>query len=565
MTVEMNVRALVPRIITLVAVLMFGAHGAEAQLDSDDAEQLPDAAQDEQEPGVARVGASQPSTMIGWEATKELFETGNYMVGPGDGFTVMVAGEAPIFRKVMIEGGLLIPGLGHVRVGGKRLADAREAITTRYHEVYREGEIYVELSQLRQFPVKVVGAVQRPGLFVTSGVVRISELVRQAGIAGASRRNIRLVKAESLDQVARIAIDRFVAGGALAGVAAISARVDLDLFAATGDSRHNPFVEDGDQILVPRQGGRITVHGSVQRPGEYEFVVGDRISDLLTLGLGMTPDFDEDRVFLYRYVDNMVVMVAQDVEINGALDGSDADVALQTGDMLVVRALEEYLEPSTINIRGEVGYPGYYVIHRGQTRLREVLERAGGFTDEASVEATRLYRLPSEAELRDPEFERIRSVPVADRHEDETQYFTMKSREIRGQMVVDFVGLFSDGDESQNIKLMPGDLIVVPEQLVTVKVSGQAAFPGSVVHDEDFELEDYIAQAGGFAWRASDDVRVIRARTGETKPATEVEKLEPGDRIWIKEKPRRDYWEIFTQAMTVVGNVAALMVVVIAL
>ena len=556
----------VGRVIALLVLPSLFFHSeAAAQLESDAPEPLPTTAQVEQEPQVERVGVPQPSTMVGREASKELFETGSYIVGPGDGFMVMVGSEAPIFREVMVEGGLLIPGLPHIRVGGKTLAEARQSIAEIYDRTYKEGEIAVELSQLRQFPIHVVGAVQRPGLYVTSGVVRVSELIRQATILGASRRNIRLVKAANLDHTGREVLDRFVAGGSLTGIDSVSVRVDLDQFEATGDSRFNPFVEDGDQILVPRRGGQLRISGSVQRPGEFEFVPGDRVSDLLKLGLGTTPEFDAERVFLYRYLHSMKFMESLDVDVRGVIAGTDADRALQTGDWLVVRALDEYLEPSTINISGEVSYPGYYVIEKEKTRLRDVIEQAGGFTDDASIEAARLYRLPSSEEERDPELERVRNVPVADRNDDENQYFTMRSREIRGQMVVDFIALFVEGDENQNLLLMPGDLIVVPEQLETVKVSGQAAFPGAVVHNLDFELQDYIDQAGGFGWRASKDIRVIRARTGETKEATEVEQLEPGDRIWIKENPRHDYWEIFTQAMTVVGNVAALVIVVLAL
>ena len=51
---------------------------------------------------------------------------------------------------------------------------------------------------------------------------------------------------------------------------------------------------------------------------------------------------------------------------------------------------------------------------------------------------------------------------------------------------------------------------------------------------------------------------MIKARTGEMISAKDVASLDPGDRIWIKEKPVRDYWSIFTQAMEVVGQVSTL-------
>ena len=33
-------------------------------------------------------------------------------------------------------------------------------------------------------------------------------------------------------------------------------------------------------------------------------------------------------------------------------------------------------------------------------------------------------------------------------------------------------------------------------------------------------------------------------------------KIQPGDRIWVKERPDRNYWNIFTDFMDVVGQVS---------
>jgi hypothetical protein len=69
-------------------------------------------------------------------------------------------------------------------------------------------------------------------------------------------------------------------------------------------------------------------------------------------------------------------------------------------------------------------------------------------------------------------------------------------------------------------------------------------------------VPDYIERAGGFGWRASRDVRVIKARTGEILKAGDIDMVEPGDNIWIKEKPVRDYWLGFTQVMAMAGQLA---------
>ena len=76
---------------------------------------------------------------------------------------------------------------------------------------------------------------------------------------------------------------------------------------------------------------------------------------------------------------------------------------------------------------------------------------------------------------------------------------------------------------------------------------------------------DYIARSGGYGWRASKDVLVIEALSGEKKRAMDVVQIQPGDRIWVRENPVRDYWSIFTQAMGVVGQVATVVLLFVSL
>ena len=97
----------------------------------------------------------------------------------------------------------------------------------------------------------------------------------------------------------------------------------------------------------------------------------------------------------------------------------------------------------------------------------------------------------------DPEFERILTTPAGDRTEEDNQYFKMRVREKPGQLVVDFTALFEDDDQSQNVRLLPGDLVSIPTKQQTVLVSGRAASPGAVIYNPEFGVFDYIEQVGG--------------------------------------------------------------------
>jgi len=501
--------------------------------------------------------------MIGLEAFREVMLSGEYLVGPGDRFLIHVSeSEDPFEVRVLAEGGVYIPRVGRVRVGGLRLGAARDAMVTAFGQAYKVGEVWVELSEPRRFPVPVVGLVRAPGLVVASAVERVSEIVEKAeGLAGnASTRNIRVLSTAGLSREQTAAVRAQAEAGSFDFLSRMdSRRADLELYYVTGDSRHNPFVEDGDIIVVPSSQSVIRAVEAVNRPGIFEFVPGDRVSDLLSLAMGFAPQVDPGQVFLFRYSDRGVRQTALSLDAHGLMAGvAEADMELRSGDWLVARDIPEFHPTSTVHLVGEVRYPGYYVVGKEGAPLRDVIAWAHGFTEAASKPKSRVYRQLTATEVTDPEYDRVLSIPPGDRTEEERQYFNMKSRERRGQMVVDFVALFDHGDDTQNISLKAGDVVQVPTLQNTVLVSGQAANPGSLVFERDDGVRDYVRRAGGPGWRASSDIRVIKARTGEIISAKDVVGLDPGDRVWIKEKPVRDYWSIFTQVMEVVGQVSTL-------
>lgn len=516
-------------------------------------------------------GESAPP-LIGMEAFREVLESGLYTVGPGDEFLVYVPGmELPFFAEVLAEGGVFIPKVGSIKVAGMSLAMVRKRVQERFAEVLHVGQLTFELSRARQFPVPVLGLVEEPGVKAASGVERVSQVLEKAGglTALASTRNIRLLKTAELTPQERAAVSLYVSMGTLpVDLADLSVeRVDLDLYRVTGESRYNPFVEDGDIVLVSALAGRIASFGALKRPGFYEFVAGDKLSDLLSLSLGPAVDIDDDKIWLFRFEDDMTTRVALPVDLRAVLAGdSEADFPLHVDDWLNARSIPGYHQDRQVRVIGEVSYPGHYVVGPEGMTLRDLVETAGGFTERAFLAEARVVRQAfaqtelvqngEEAVDKDPEYERIRFIPVSERTEDENQYFIMKSRERTGQMSVDLVKLFDGNDPSQNIPLLPGDVLIVPTLQRTVAVSGAVAQPGSVTFDEAYSVWDYIERAGGYGWRASKDVRIIKGRTGEIKRAASSVQVQPGDRIWVKEKPERDYWSIFTQGMGVVGQVS---------
>tara|TARA_B100001250_G_scaffold214292_2_gene183835 strand:+ start:1186 stop:2889 length:1704 start_codon:yes stop_codon:yes gene_type:complete len=508
-------------------------------------------------------------SLVGWEVYRDLMASGKYEVGPGDEFLVFITGmEEPLRSIVMVEGGIFIPNVGTINVAGMSLSRARQTIQERFSRIVKVGELTIQLMKIRKFPVSVLGLVNKPGVYEATGTQRVSQVL---GLAGglqedATSRNIYVVKTRYLSSEERMYLRNSHTTEQLFSKLRRSSlrRVDLIMYDATGDSYYDPYLSDGDVVFVSKYMGNVGSLGAFKRPGFYEFADGDSVGHLIRLSLGLLPRSDLDRVMLYRYDKSNIERTVIPVDLRGILAGvPDADIELQLDDWLVLRELTDYHTAREVFISGQVSQPGYYVVDKSGLRLQELVELAGGFTPMASLAEARIVRKKAidalgDAALTDLEFERIGTIPVSERTEDENQYFIMKSRERFGQMSVDWVELFEDGNLAHNIELLPGDAVHIPRMLKMVHVSGAISQPGVVPFVEGYAVSNYVERAGGVNWKASKEIRLVKGRTGEVKRVKDGVKVQPGDRIWVKERPDRNYWNIFTDIMDVVGQVSTI-------
>ncbi|HET9235523.1 MAG TPA: SLBB domain-containing protein, partial [Candidatus Eisenbacteria bacterium] len=241
---------------------------------------------------------------------------------------------------------------------------------------------------------------------------------------------------------------------------------------------------------------------------------------------------------------------------------SYVDFTLQPEDVLLVRVRPESRLRELVEIRGEVKYPGSYPIDEGKTRLSELIAWAGGLTPDAFLAEAKLIRGGLAEPTDDPEFERLKKIPVADMQEREYGYFKMKSRQLPGQMVVNFDQALNHGSQRDDILLERGDVVDIPTLKEYVQLLGMVARPGNVTYRPGLNASGYVREAGGFADRADKgDMRVIKAGTGEWMKPGEAGKLSPGDVVFVPEKQGADFWRLFRDTLTVAAQLAAIYLV----
>lgn len=474
-----------------------------------------------------------------------------YLVGPGDVFDFSVFTTPPITFQIKVspEGKLLIPTVGLIEVKGKLLQDVYDIANDKIKRVYKTSEIAFVLSHVRQFKVIVSGSVVKPISVPSSPLDRVSEVIERAGgfKYDASLRNISLIRNNQVLQV------------------------DLLKFFLVGQKSANPFVEGGDQIIVPPSSEKqqVSIFGEVGYPGEFEFVRGDSLSTLIRFAQGFLASANLDSVEVDRFKGSTKVLERWFIDLTSwknilnSREKLPNDFPLEIGDRVYVRILPNWNKEQYVVVKGEVLYPGKYAIIENKDKIYDIFKRCGGFTEDASIQDIEFIR-QQEAEKRDYEMDRLYRTPSTEMSEFEQRYFQSRVREKRGAMTLDFVKLLDDPTSDQNITLFNKDSIIVPTKKNYINVQGRVNNPGYIVYKPGLTYLDYINQAGGFGYRADIKETFIAKSKGEIFLAKDMDyTIEPGDVILVPPEKEVSFSELFTNIISVVAQLTTIVGVVL--
>ncbi|MFP4543132.1 MAG: SLBB domain-containing protein [Candidatus Kapaibacterium sp.] len=473
-----------------------------------------------------------------------------YIVGPEDVFRISVIATKPqeFSAKISPEGKLLLKGSGIVDLKGKTLAESYNLIKDVLRKTYRSDEIYVILEEIRRFKVVVTGKVVRNGIVPASAVLRVSEVIDKTG---------GLVFESSLRYIEILRSDGTIVP------------VDLLKFYAFKGENDNPTVLGGDLIKVPPKSEKYSIQilGDVNNPGEFEFVEGDSLSHLISFAQGFTKSAFLDSIEVARFTPTGVNRFFLDLSswrdkklINGKLQNN---IALQAGDRVFIRKTVNWFNNKYAVIDGEIKFPGKYPIQENAETLTDLIERAGGVTEDASLSLSEFIR-QSEIGYIDPEILRIAEILPSERSKQEKSYYEARVREKRGAMAIDFENAIGNPGSKDNIAIKHRDSIVIANAKNLINVQGHVYNPGLVRYNPDHDYEDYIKLAGGYSYQADKgEVFIVKPRGEQFRAGNKDYKITAGDVILVPPKEKIPFSEQFSDVVQVVFQLSTIIIIVV--
>jgi protein involved in polysaccharide export with SLBB domain len=362
------------------------------------------------------------------------------------------------------------------------------------------------------------------------------------------------------------------------------------------ESRRQDFrIVDGDFVeifavpsLVEK---KLAIAGAVKNPGEFGFRDNMRVSDLVAYAGGLLQQADKSEAEITR-----VSITPQGPETTrfyirlfAALNNMPRDnVVLKPNDYLFIRPVPNWDIYKTVQIAGEVKFPGAYAIKKGEP-LSSVLARAGGFTDRAYLLGGVLIRQSTKTLQKQQltaaidrleaqvlassaikaqtslEPEEAKKAEIAAKQQ-QALVASLRKIEPLGRIVIRLEDPERLRGTPDDIGMDEGDVLNVPQVQQTVNVVGAVFAPTAVVYAPHKTVKEYLRMAGGPTKIAdTKEIYVIKvngsamSRQGFSWVGSGVKGavLDPGDTIVVPEQLERVAWlKDFKDIATIIGQIA---------
>jgi protein involved in polysaccharide export with SLBB domain len=402
--------------------------------------------------------------------------------------------------------------------------------------------------------VEVRGSVYRPGTFALgSGLSTVSDLVRQAdGLTDDAFKSRVLLYREGDDLSLQV--------------------VSLDLGAILAGRQSDITLKKNDVLVISSvheiyDRGQLTISGEVAYPGTFDYAEGTTIEDLILQAGGLKQGASTARVDVSRRVidpdatneSNQIARIYSFSIVDGLrVKTDDSEFYLQPYDVVQIRRSPSYSEQKIVTVTGEVLYEGNFALEYKNSRLSDVVKRAGGLTTAAYVKGASLRRQMTDEEIAASQ----KALQVALANQNGADSISVDKMDISTtyNIGIDLEKALNNPGSVQDLVMKPGDELIIPEQVSTVKISGDVLFPNTVIYQPGKKLKYYIAQSGGYGDRAKKSKAFIVYMNGTVAIASSKNAtIEPGCQIIVPSKGKSGTdWTKILALSTSLGSIATM-------
>jgi protein involved in polysaccharide export with SLBB domain len=414
------------------------------------------------------------------------------------------------------------------------------------------------VNSLPENRVSITGYVKKPGVYELKEGMKISDLI---------------FKADSLLKEA------FTEKGILIRTLPSEKKQILNFnveLALKGDHENNYPLMNRDEIRIYNQENFFPTHsveisGEVKNPGVYTRFSNMSLSELIILAGGITERALTKDIEITRLDTVNTEVYAQKYIYDLPKDywkaANSHDFYLKDFDRVLIKPDPNKNFAQTISVTGEVKNPGVYTILYEGEKLCSFLKRAGGFRKTAFTKGIYIQR-------KDGLFQKsgVKDLPDSILIKNKVTAIFDRSvlSEYSNRIPIEWEDLSTDTNSVYNLKLLPGDMIVVPKDPQTITVLGDVGLPSFVPYKHGAKPDYYIRQAGGYTQTSSEGDEIVIGPNGKKWESSGFflisdPEVTSGSTIIVPSevKYESDAWPFIRDVFTVLSSTAVVILTVI--
>ena len=404
--------------------------------------------------------------------------------------------------------------------------------------------------------IEVKGAVYRPGYYeLGKDIQTVRDLIQRAdGLLEYAFTNRAVLHRENDDKTLEV--------------------IALNVKAILDGTEPDVTLQKNDVLFIPSKydlesKGTLEIRGEVYNPNIFPFAANTKLEDLIIMAGGLTESASTVRVDVTRrIIDKKGTKKQKEIAKTytfGVKEGfvveGDPGFVLEPYDQVFVRRSPGYSEKINVTVAGEVEFEGDYALNVRNERLSDVIEKAGGLTEFAYIDGARLERQMTPEEYK--QALELMAMVKSNNQISGNDSIVVPTVSRTYSVGINLKEIMENPHSAIDPVLQEGDVIVVPQYMNTVSVSGSVRKPNSVVYDPKMKLKDYINEAGGYAERARKSGTFILYPNGHIKELGKKAKAKDivgGSKIIVPQKGRSQ-WNLGTTLSTVTTSVSMLAVI----
>jgi protein involved in polysaccharide export with SLBB domain len=292
----------------------------------------------------------------------------------------------------------------------------------------------------------------------------------------------------------------------------------------------------------------IQIRGDINKPSSYFFAKGLKLEDAILIAGGFKEGASKKFIEVARRIKDTAATNSNPSYANvytldlSSYNKQGLQFDLEPFDIITIHKSPGYKEQISINIEGEVMFPGSYAISNSGERLSDILTRAGGMKSGGYAEGAYVLRRTFENPISSDDVllkNKTSNLKNANFDSSKMSQIDVAFKENYKVLGIRLDEVLKNKGSIYDVILEDGDIIKIPKYVESIQTFSGVYFPKKIVYRNGLTVSQVLRESGGVIPNGLKRRSYVVYPNGEVKSTKKIlffrtyPKLKPGSEVYV--------------------------------